>query len=872
MAADIPKANLINDPVEFTGLLQHLETDIRVLLLLPDDFYDLYEAALNKRMAAFKMNATIARVDYPEEKLKEFDYILRYHCSLPVVPKVPFKNKETFDFFEVKGAPSSTEMVPFQREEAWLTKLDQRFLYLKTLNETEECDIHFQKLAETQHHVRNNLLIIQQHQQKLDHLTDEMVSIQELYYRGLKHLLWDALEKTVGVHAIISVMQRFVKILIIDDLGEQSIEQVVKFGYSKSNLAHIDSEILKELYQQFAAKNKKVHPSEEVTLEKFFTDRHVLKEYDIIIYNAWDNTDNQLLVNVCIRQLPVVSRKEQQQLDRNPKKIAEELEILDQTIQQLTGRLQKTQKKLHYAETVGGMEEQEYQGLERKRKYLILDLKRQKNRLKQLQKQVSLRTKSSFSTYDLVKILKKHQSFSERLNEKVSIWQGLDELKPGRKSSQRKSAAVVLSELAELARQKRTITKKIKGLNQQTGVIVTKMEKYAQQHVLSPKKKYQQVLGTHALHCLEQHILGCGIAHLNQILHHYPGNYFQVEGIQSRTAIQERLVKVNVCVVAKTTKMPTHVLEKVFSVDEPELFVRMHMSSTLPEAEEFQNKEFDLLIIPYNQFSIQSILACLKRRNQSQNSHIPVLIFIPERYKIDALHKLQLDLAIGVIQDKDTHIKSPSYLIHSLDHEDSLISILCEVIGFSSDMITTPGGQTSASASDDFFIEDQQEREQFLIEATKQIEHQTQIDQKLTGTGEHPGDLSASDDSATQQKSSPDLVENDAQQEVEISIPTQQVEEIYTIGSLFAFDDEEEGFPEGRFPEERFPEGSVPEGRFPERLLEDTTENSVVTDSLINPETEELPLKNVKATSEKTQEGTDNEEVLEDLYEASHLF
>ncbi|MBU2644076.1 hypothetical protein KKI24_05165 [bacterium] len=766
------------DPFIFLKGLSKLQADQRIILCMPKDYCDLYQASLAGRLKNTGITLVITRPDTLPAEFSSYDRILAFQCDLPAsgsekepIPvNPPGKPPSKTDLFEIKGTPSETRMTPFPRETGNLTVLEERFLQLKKAIQIQEKDEHFQNLASFQQNIRLKLSVIEERQSAIKNLKDQMQTVDSGYFHLLGYFLKQAIDNVLQLFTLGDVMKKYVKILLIDDMGERSYDQLEDKGFRKRFLTTMSQHTFGRTFSEFKQLYQERVPGHEVTHHDFLSKCSVFDEHEVVFYNPWKIDKGMMPVQFRLMKSPELTRKEVRKQNEDPAKLAVRTEKLVKERQKLELLLKTAEYELHTSEAKGGLNETAYVALNKKRKRLLRHIQMISENITEIQKEVDDNPELTFYVKDLLAAFTDPKTIKQIKSQKAVLQPELIKLNPAD-----------LHTLSNLLKQKKEIESQVRQLNALVTLMLKKMNAYAGQNPLDPEKTYQQILGIHTLNKLEMTILGCGIAKVNRLVHTSPEEPYFLErwGKQSVNWEDDLLSRVSIFLASKHISVSDMLLQTFFRVKPGDISGRIERSPVLPGIRDFNNDAYDLYILNYDAYPFHELVACLKMRNQSQRPFVPVLILDPMDQIAASRQKTTLDLLIGLEKGAAgmMSLQVAPYRLNSLDDASALYPVLCEVLGINENSVPSLVGEkedTEPVSDDDWFVEEpfvDPTSEGTIV--TAQVQKAVDSDKPMV----HPGSR----------------YEDDKIQLIPIK---EEPKSIYTLGSLFSFDDDASSIPQ----------------------------------------------------------------------------
>lgn len=677
----------LKDPGVFNDTLEQVEKSCPFLILLPKDLYQAYQTVLQKRFSSLGYKATVAKRD--SGKTENFDHVLSFHgpdfCK--AIKKSSFKSFPKKKLFQIDGSPDLTNLEPIRRENQTLTYSEKRFVRLKETVLSLEKDKTFLRLAYYHEVLQYKCKLLNEKQKELKQLDRKISKVDQVYYQALSFIIIDAVEKVTGVSdSVEDVMKALVKVLIVDDLKEMTVKGLIPLGFVRKNLSTMSTYELQHRYNQFLAEHIQNQPMEHLTIKDFLIQSKDLEPYDIVIINFWNFKQDKLPIHVRVKKKTILSKKEQKQMQQNPEMLEQAIQKLDDQRVDLLRQLKLVEKALDETEKEGRLSEDKYQALVKKRKRIVKNLKRNREQLQKKQGPRVKKAKFSFYTKGLIETVREHQSMTERIGETLSQWHQIGDLLKVVLDSGSKLNITELKKMLDIAEYRHHVDVSAEKLGNEIDMLRRKVENYAQKHKLWDNRTgYQQFLDNHVLDKIELALLGCGITEVKDALHRYPGNYFHALGIDVRANWDPALLNdIHIYIATKMGHViSTDVLCRFFQIKKREVSQRIKIAPKLPTAPEFVSKALDLLIIDREAFDLPDIFTCLKNRNKSIHSYIPVLLLDIGKQETSMEDRLLLHLMIGLPTNSNDEVTYhvPLYQIKSLSDQKNLFSTLSEVMG-----------------------------------------------------------------------------------------------------------------------------------------------------------------------------------------------
>lgn len=746
-----------NESIRLLRSLRKLQSGLRFLVFFPEDMVELYHTALINRMKHWHIQVKVEKFDEDSESKDRNERILRFYCQQPDTIFEDVWDADTDiaveHLLDVEGEPKLDEMMPFAREGEAYTDLEKRFLYLHEQIQAREESEHLWKMVGMQHKIRTTLQKIQSKKHEIADLQYRIERLDFAYFQILEYLLKEAVDHVMDLKRLGEVMKRYVRILIIDDLGERTYDQLEKRGFRKRFISLMSLHQFNKTFSAFKKQYHKRYPGKTPTYQDYFTKCTVFEDYEIVFYNPWKTAMDGLPVQFRLKKNPALSKKEIRRLEEDPAKIALKVKKVSESINDLQKQLTSVENDLKKAEKEGGTTESAYVAVNKKRKRLIRSLKKKTDELSDLQKEVNYKPVLMFYIRNFITLLRNKRLVKELLEERSNHQDQLDSL-------------------ARLVKQKSALEREINQLNTEVKSTIKELEDYADRFPLDPDLSYQQVLGSHILDKLEMAILGSCIATSNQQIRRHPGAFFQhLEGNGGIDWNNDLISRTSLFIASKKADIETGYLKAFFRIGLHDLSERMIISPALPQKRDFESRVVDLVIINYESYPHSDIMDCLKMRNQIKGCDIPILIYDPQKAIKKHPEYFLVDLQIGLVAGENNRLRLqiPPYTLSSLSAPDSLIPVICEQMGIDLDTVPNLIDNSSFDNTRQAAIQEQTLQDTSLDSADKEVANK--------------------DDSKTGERKRENIQQKTGDW-IPVFPPEDEPEVIYSLGDLFSFDDQ----------------------------------------------------------------------------------
>ncbi|MBF0240166.1 MAG: hypothetical protein HQM12_20885, partial [SAR324 cluster bacterium] len=406
--------------------LEAIEHEAKIFLKLPRDLLKVFQTPLKERFQKLQLSPKIELQTSEPETVSSST--LEYHVQFDLAHSD--KNPKQTDL-NIKGLPEPAKRNPFKRDQNLLTDLEKRVIELSGILTASYKNPRMKTLI---HQFQN----LRELHWKIDHLNDQILSLDKKihaidrpYHHALSYILIESIERLTGVLSLEDIMKRLMKILIIDDQGNRTLEGLDTLGFNKKYLTAIRINDLNTHYQEYFRENlAKGISYEKLNMNRFLMEGEFFNQFDIVLINLWHPKKDMLPIHVRLRKKTTLSKKEETVLGKNPEKQAKEMYLKEQKCLQLKKQLADVLQQLKQFEN-GKVtaNENEYQSLENKRKRLHIALQNEKNKLKQIHPQTKTRDKVILYVRGLFKTFQNRQTWKDNLEDQIYKLSGFNVLK-----------------------------------------------------------------------------------------------------------------------------------------------------------------------------------------------------------------------------------------------------------------------------------------------------------------------------------------------------------------------------------------------------------------------------------------------------------
>ncbi len=492
----------------------------KIFVMLPELLMKRLMGPLRQSLLALNVAFEIGNEETPAEKLANFQWIIRFPWTIP--PGKLQDDKAGLFLYRAAGMVKIQEnKLPPQRNEH-LTQILERFKVVQEGVQTREERPEFLKLSVADFNLRDRQQESRQLRARVTDLNRVVEEVESAYYYGISYLFNTAIAQVTGVAVLQGIMKGLVRLMIIDNLGNRTIDGLVKLGFSKKFLTTMSTAQLAEKYQEF----KKTDEGQKYNAQEFLFQSEEFKNVDIVFFNNWDFSEDNFTVRVGLRKKTVLSKKEEQK-KRQEKFLEDRMSEAKGQLAEQQAKLKPLMEEIEVIE-VNNMQEKEkrYQILLKQRKRLLGQIHRSEARLKELERPVNASDQQLLLTFDLFESFRSRQSFRDKLGDAFTglgfgdLWQksvGVDAAKSFHN----------LFKMAQCAKDLIQVEQRVQKLETSWKQLEEQLARFSMHHGLVKKRKgarpgepesYQPLLEEHILEKLEMAILSCEVVNSFQRL------------------------------------------------------------------------------------------------------------------------------------------------------------------------------------------------------------------------------------------------------------------------------------------------------------------------------------------------------------------
>ena len=338
----------------------------------------------------------------------------------------------------------------------------------------------------------------------------ERMQLEGAYWAGLDRIFNDTVAEVTGITTLEGLMKGLMHILIVDDLGDRTLNGLTGRGHKRKLLTALT---LRELTLQHRAYIKE-HPKRgNLSLSEFLHDSEQFHQYDLILLNQWDVNQQKFMVRLGVRKKAILSKKEEAMMKRQDS-LEDNIAKLQKEREDLKNRLRTTVEQLKEIEeqdpdSISSGAEKKYQRLRTVRSRLVEDLKRKTLKIRELERPINADSELTFKDHDLFEVIIERQGFQQWMKSQV------DDIGSIFGSSGQKKEGVLdqMLNLGEIVRQLRKESLQLQTLQRTVTQLQEQLTTYATEHgITTGKKTIEDVMDDHLLDKLEYIFLGGQLA------------------------------------------------------------------------------------------------------------------------------------------------------------------------------------------------------------------------------------------------------------------------------------------------------------------------------------------------------------------------
>ena len=487
--------------------MESQEKQTKILLLVPPKLKKECETELKKRLKPFKSIALYFD-HYPakESDQSAYSYVIEFPWQISGIAK---KLEAAKTIYSLSGLAWKNQKVSPLIREAFAN----RFSYLRKLVISQEESIDFLKLSFRHHQLQEQQKAIEKGKKQLKqlHKNLEESEYKKVYFQALDNIFEERVVQITGITTLEEVIKKLASILIIDDLGNHTLEGMQELGYKKKLLTAMKSKDFLGQYKQFSQDFQKVKKKADIT--QFLQQSPLFSSYDLIFFNNWHNDvdTKRMIVKIGIRKQSILSKKEEKLLRRkgsNPNEI-KELHLARINVKK---RLKQTKDEIQWLEKLPTTEidtklEKKYQRLRKVRKRLNDEISRKAAKIREISKVVIQQNELLLQDINLCGIMEENLGLQRWMqNQFDGISSGLL-----RKEAQKKYTNLEkLFIFTKFINTCKNLESQLQKTTQQYEILSNDLQKYAESSgQIDLDGAYQPILKEHIWNKLEMAVL-CG--------------------------------------------------------------------------------------------------------------------------------------------------------------------------------------------------------------------------------------------------------------------------------------------------------------------------------------------------------------------------
>jgi hypothetical protein len=338
----------------------------------------------------------------------------------------------------------------------------------------------------------------------------EQMQLESAYWAGLDRIFNDTVAEVTGITTLEGLMKGLMHILIVDDLGDRTLNGLASRGHKRKLLTSLT---LRELTLQHQAYLKE-HPKRgNLSVSELLHDSEQFHQYDLILLNQWDVNQQKFMVRIGVRKKAILSKKEEAMMKRKDS-LEDNIAKIKKEREDLKNRLHTTVEQLKEIEeqdpdSISSNAEKKYQRLRTVRSRLVEDFKRKTLKIRELERPINADSELTFKDYDLYDMIIERQGFQQWMQSRVD---GIGNIF-GSSGEKKENVLDQMLNLGEIVRQLRKESLQLQTLQRNVTQLQEQLTNYATEHGFTTgKKKIGDVMDDHLLDKLEYIFLGGQLA------------------------------------------------------------------------------------------------------------------------------------------------------------------------------------------------------------------------------------------------------------------------------------------------------------------------------------------------------------------------
>jgi len=662
--------------------LRRIQTDFGLMVIVHPQLMDVYEKKLTRslRPLRFKKLLILPQNVVSVDEAKECNFFILFHCGFPEVfrniPEFPQMAKQTV---RVDTSLPSSIVRPPKREGGIINDLELSLLKslknLETLGEHEY--IKFLKFKYEDYWRLN-----QEHRtsnQKLTELNRKLGRWQEGYFSLVEALCLEATQQVHSVSRFGGIMKSVTHYLLIDDFDVTGIiGHLVSRKFARTHVHALNSV---EMLRAFSA-YKREHPkmSAGQAYQSFLKEDPMFERYEVVLINTWSlSKDGSLSIKVRLSPPPEGKRKRDlSKVTLKTRNINEFLDMeLDSQLGVFVGDTSLKNKSQQEQDKIKDME-------------ALLE---------------GLVSSSDFKIIARVMGIKKAEIFKRAQLE--------EDLKKIHKDLKIQKSIQKYEEEQEEEEEEQKNT----GL---MGMKKKPPRLSEEEELFGPLVKYR-------VDVVQLLAMACAMRSFNLLQNTKTPNFLKLESERTGQSQENVLGRCRICAISNSPLPEDGVLSAFPQTDAQRIFY----AKTLPKKAEFDESDFSFYIINMQNHNYRDVISCLKSRNASAMSHVPMLIIVPENKSFGANTSEEISLSrhvhlaylsgAKITEGPGQGFPTP-HRIKSLDNPEQVKCLIQGMLGYDDEFLAnlpedlpgpdapppsnmdSPGGADHSSADDLDFI------------------------------------------------------------------------------------------------------------------------------------------------------------------------
>jgi len=501
--------------------------NLKICLYIPDELIQQYQQLIFDRCNDLELDVHIEKSSAIKVTSSKYRWVLQL-VPPPVSSKTPVFSTPFRFPYNVKGsvAIKRGKLPPHSENETLKRYVDHFFKLLEKIIEREQ-NSQFQKLLYAEANIKAKAQEVIELEEAKESIVRGFDSVEDSYYNAVSYLLNDAIDQLHNIsESLEELMRSLTKIMIIDDLGERTLEGLAQLGYKEERLFSMSSWEIKEKLEAFKASEN----NNKIAVQDFFFALPEFEKIDVLFVNLWNEDDDSMPIIISTRKKTILSKEEEKILSANPEELQKKIESEEEARSVLKEKIKVVLETIKKMEASTDTSENKYQIAVKNRKRLIRDLKRRTLRLKDLNKIVNKeKDENKIYRWDLFETFKDHQDFMAKIGDAAAEW-GFDHFWNMRLGAE-STSFIALCDFAKLAKKHISLEDQISKIKKQIEFLSLQTIDVAQKNGMIPELKeeklvrsskqkkedavatvgYEGFIENHIVDKMELAILSCGI-------------------------------------------------------------------------------------------------------------------------------------------------------------------------------------------------------------------------------------------------------------------------------------------------------------------------------------------------------------------------